>query len=313
MTSKVNIFVLESPLQAIHCMEARSRLNNSNAKSIVIHKVSHNKKHSVQAEKVLRMGAWTKTYAFTQNKWYAQLLIVYYILVIKLSGFEVENIFIGDMRSKWMLLVAGSIKCEKVFMVDDGAGTPIRQEADIAPAIQKAKMGDAAYDSGIVEGILLSLLFLSYLPITQLNLFTIHSIDALPGQVVIRHRYEALKSLITEAHIVIRGSCIIGSNLVNAGIISRCEYRDMIRYCAQELAAKDKEVVYYAHRWESDDEISNYKSYNLTVITPDVPLEVYFLMRKQIPSKIMSLPSFAVMSLGIIYEGMGVEIEVISV
>ena len=300
-----NLYIIESPLQLIHCVEAASIENNSDRKAVLVQKVSHNQKQRKQTTSVLSLKDWDNTITFKGRRWYTGLSVLYILVKLRWHYGHYHNVYIGDIRSRWMLLLSGSIKRDRVYMVDDGDGTPERQSADIAPCIHGDSQTRSEYSR--VQKCVLHIFRAKYLSLSEINLFTVFSIEGLPGQDVIMHRYDYLRTKYGQYNIDRSEIAILGSNLINAGLLSRQEYRNSINRLVRKYSEHEK-VVYYAHRWEDDADLDVYKSYGVTVVTPDMPLEILFLFSQKLPGQIWSFPSFARTSLSLLFGHMDVKV-----
>ncbi|MFD7919187.1 hypothetical protein ACFV3R_08190 [Streptomyces sp. NPDC059740] len=103
-----------------------------------------------------------------------------------------------------------------------------------------------------------------------------------------------------------RGTDIVGTSLVETGVVDRCAYLAAVTALADHHGAGR----YFAHRRESADKLHQVATATgLEVVRPDLPLEL-IARRGPIGRKILSFPSTVVHTLPLALEGTGVEVAV---
>lgn len=122
-----NLFVVESPLQALVAVELSLRFKNK--KNVIVYRLSDKKRkrNNEQIEEVIKYGAWfqTKKISFVnKNALTSHLSTIKFLRNIeKEFNQRVVQLFIGEFRSQWMHFMRAAVAPEKTILMDDGAAT----------------------------------------------------------------------------------------------------------------------------------------------------------------------------------------------
>lgn len=122
-----NLFVVESPLQALVAVELS--LSFKSKKNIIIYRLSNKnrKRNNEQIEKVIDKGSWFKVKRLSLEK--QSPLATHMNLRKELKNIEAEfkgrvgQLFIGEFRSQWMHYIRTATLPGKTILMDDGAAT----------------------------------------------------------------------------------------------------------------------------------------------------------------------------------------------
>jgi len=121
----VNVFVIESPLQALCALEVA--LSDSKSLNIVVVNYSGrpNSRNDKQIERLVKKINWHSVYSLSSNRalsifFHRSVAKVLGDLSVALSEREV-NLFIGEFRSPWMHFFRPALKPKETFLIDDGA------------------------------------------------------------------------------------------------------------------------------------------------------------------------------------------------
>ena len=140
----------------------------------------------------------------------------------------------------------------------------------------------------------------------RLRLFTVMSVTSLPGSQVQRHGYDWTRRRFGPPRVV-RGTDVIGSSLVETGVVEPEAYLDAVSALALEPGAGGR---YFAHRREDPDKLRRLAQRSgLRIVRPKVPLEIE-LRRGPVASRLASFPSSVGYTLPLVLAGSGTRIAV---
>jgi len=185
----------------------------------------------------------------------------------------VDKVFIGNFNSGFFRIIMKQFHRKDIILLDDGA-----KSIDIQKKFSN---------------------------LFNYNLFTIYDFVPLKNQKIYKNNYLALK--INLNHLVINSNCILflGLKLSEFGIISEKYYLEIIEKISRNYT--DKEIIYVSHREEKKSKLEKIEKFsNLKIIQLDYPVELYGLYQNEIPYKICSLYSTALLTMKKIYR---VEVE----
>lgn len=187
----------------------------------------------------------------------------------------VERLIIGDPFSGVMQVVIGVARVPEVVIIDDGtatiefarqwtAGEHLARWDSVATPRQRQQIKTFARQqiAGSVRR------RLSPGSGTKVSLFTCMPVD-LPQFPLIRNDFSWLRSLYPQPSLKIN-SDLIGTSLVESGVVEVGAYLSAV----SQLAAQHSVDRYFAHRKEAEAKLAAVEQLGLTVIRPDLPLEL---------------------------------------
>mgnify|MGYP000931635757 CR=1 FL=1 len=141
---------------------------------------------------------------------------------------------------------------------------------------------------------------------TRLRLFSVMGVTGLPGSRVDRHAYDWTRRRFGPPRLL-RGLDVVGSSLVETGVVQAEPYLDAVA----ELAGRaDAAGRYFAHRREDPDKLRRLaQRTGLQVVRPRLPLEIE-LRRGPVAAALASFPSSVGYTLPLVLTGVGSRIEV---
>ncbi len=145
-----------------------------------------------------------------------------------------------------------------------------------------------------------------YLGRSRLRLFTVMGVTALPGSRVDRHTYDWTRRRFGPP-LVLRGTDVVGSSLVETGVVQVEAYLDAVAALAVHAGAAGR---YFAHRREHPDKLRRLaQRTGLRIVRPRVPLEIE-LRRGPVAQELASFPSSVGYTLPLVLAGTGCRIAV---
>ena len=292
-----NLFIVESPLQLINATEASQHFGNS--ENMLVVRKTHNVHADRQISNLVSLVKWDDVIWLDSEDKSVFLKALQLIRKFLKRHLSVGRVFIGEFRSPWMLVFAENIKPQELFLLDDGAGTPIRQREDLDPE-NKSKF--YAEQSGsmatLVKKILCNLLGLKYFTMDrQIHLYTFFELQPYEKQKVVHNDFMFLREY-SKKHQSIDEDAIyfIGTSMAEIGVLSEHTYMSLLKKVL--MVNSDKTIVYIPHRRECENKISEISRIdNVEVRRLENIVEYEFLFLDQIPSKILCFPTMAAFTL----------------
>ena len=140
----------------------------------------------------------------------------------------------------------------------------------------------------------------------RLRLFTVMTVTSLPGSRIQHHRYDWTRRRFGPPA-PLRGLDVIGSSLVETGVVDAESYLDAVTELAVGAGAGGR---YFAHRREDPDKLRRLAHRSgLRIVRPKVPLEIE-LRRGPVASRLASFPSSVGYTLPLVLAGVGTRIAV---
>lgn len=146
----------------------------------------------------------------------------------------------------------------------------------------------------------------SFLSRAHVRLFTVMEVTALPGSRVEHHGYDWTRRRFGPPRLL-RGVDVVGSSLVETGVVDREAYLDAVTRLAERPGAAGR---YFAHRREHPDKLHELgQRTGLQIVRPKVPLEIE-LRRGPVAAQLASFPSSVGYTLPLVLGGVGSRIAV---
>jgi len=307
-----DIFIVESPLQLLNAIEANNYLSKGGKqkRTLLILCYSLNEKGNDQLKLLKGLIKWDEIIEVTYKSKF-DFFKIFFSLRNDIKTLTARNIFIGEFRAPWMHVLSENILHEEKFLLDDGAGTPARQENDLNLEIPSMFYeGEGNNLNVIVKKVYLKLLGLKYLQWkNQINLFTVFDLEAYDGQKIVRNNYEYLrKSCEKTGQKTINEVAFIGTALVEAGIVSNSYYLCCLEKVASLYGGYN--VVYIPHRRESNDKLNEiHDRFGYEIRHFNYLIEYEFIISSTLPYKIICFPTMAAITLNRLFPS--IEIEMI--
>lgn len=292
---KKNIFVIRSPLQVLNAYEAQKRFDLKNIIFLVV--VGNHKENETQIGQLLELVSHDEVIYLHGER---SKFLEYVKIVYRLKKERYNALFLGNYSNFGKMLLA-NLRYEKSYLIDDGTVTIIDHKK-IMHRKERIGLRDLRY---LLAGLKI------YRP-KEMAFFTMFDLQPIKNETIIQHSFEHLKEKIShdftkdEKHVY-----FLGQNLVETGIVSSKSYRFYLQ--AIKAHYKGKKVIYMPHRYEKEYE--NYKDIfdeDFKLGKTDVPIEVYFILKKIIPTTLASFHSSALFSLERIFPHLNLEAFIIS-
>lgn len=293
MRDKMNLFLVESPLQLLGAIEAKQQLKLKN--NFLIINMSNEEKNNEQMFHLLSLSPWDKVYKvpFFFSKWFKVFQFIF-IIYFHLKKFNFDSVFFGEVRNGLFWLVANNINVNSIWMLDDGAGTISVQER-IFRNLQKFNR-----DRNKKTDFIAKLFFLKPPDRHLINIFTMYDIKPLDTENIYENKFtlvkECMQDLVTDKEYVY----FIGSNLVRPELLSESTYIQAFNKVYYYYKNRNKKIKYILHRRENRALIEKNFS-DIDILEFDNILEIELLIKKIRPYHIASFYSAALFTLKKIY------------
>lgn len=219
------------------------------------------------------------------------------------------ELVVGDPASGLFQFLMVFARAREVVIIDDGSST--RESTDLiakgGPLVRwpTAGRGQAPWPRRVLGG--RTTRWLTPGPARAVSLFTVMPAVEVPGMAVEANGYAWLRTRMPDPSVTERTD-LVGSSLVETGLVDEDVYLDLVR-----LAASEGEVGrYFAHRREGESKLARIASETgLDIVRPELPLEM-ILGEGPVPRRVVTFPSSVAFTLPVVLSGLDVAVEVIS-
>ncbi|WP_030903582.1 hypothetical protein [Streptomyces sp. NRRL F-5126] len=220
------------------------------------------------------------------------------------------RIVIGDPFSRYVQLLLTLVKGKRLTVVDDGTATMefVGQLARGERLVRWHRRGGARGPRELVLAPVTAAARRRLTPTAarSVEVFTAMPVEEVPeGIEVTENRFAWTRAAFGPPRII-DGADLVGTSLVETGVLDEAQYAGAVRALAREHGA----LRYFAHRRESPDKLrALHAATGLEIVRPDLPLEV-IARRGPIGATIVSFPSTVVHTLPAALAGTGVRVAV---
>ncbi|PWC09725.1 hypothetical protein [Brenneria corticis] len=269
---RVNFFILESPLQVASACKV-SELFDSESFFFIRLNGDKNNDDLIYREMDKVSKETHRVFFKTKRGSRISLLLCFARLLIHYIRFigRIDGVFIGHWQSRWMRVSSVIIKLQNIGIVDDGLATisAIRQ----LNTLKKNRF------------------LLKYLP----TFYTSFDINIPYPKIVSCKKKKQVSCKVGSFAI------IIGTPLVEKGIINFGLYEKIINNISSHMKSKSMDIIYIPHRAEGQL-LDRYDS-DIKIMTLDKSVEDYFKELISFPSFVFSFYSTALVNLSEVYKG----------
>lgn len=271
-----NIFFVESPLNLICTSEAISFFKIKDYRIVIRLSTSDNNNNQI-INLIDILGIDQGKIEFikihSNNKNTLDYLKIFLYVFRSLFDFRSKRVFIGNLHSGFLSLIARAFSKNKIILIDDGAKTIV---------IQKSFDTEYFY-----------------------KLFTMYNIRPLSGQMIYKNNFEKISQLVTRLEIDKNSILFLGSKLYEENIVSESYYLELVNRIFRKYL--DKRIIYIPHREESQKKITKINSMeNVSIRELSYPVELFGLYEDEIPYKAISFYSTALLTMKNLY---GIDVE----
>ncbi|MBA5248787.1 MAG: hypothetical protein FE834_04540 [Gammaproteobacteria bacterium] len=270
-----SIFFIESPFQLINASEAIHFFQIKNYKIIIrLSEVVNSDKQIFNLIDILNIDKekieLIKIKAHNKN--IGDYVAIAVNLIKCLPYIGVDKIFIGNLESGFLSLVIKIFSRKKILLLDDGALT-----IEIQNNPNKFNQNNFY------------------------NLFTMYDFLAFKNQKIYKNNFESIRQNINNLKINKSSVLFLGSPFSEDGYMSKKCYYEQINKISSKYS--NKTMIYVPHRRETDEDTREIKGIkNIVVHKLDYPVELIGLHENEIPYKVISFYSTALLTMKNIYK-----------
>lgn len=277
-----NLFVVESPLQALMAVELSLRFKDK--RNVIICRLADEtrKRNNQQIVRVIENGIWSqiKEISFDSRNSLANHISIRKELrsVEKEFNQKVGQLFIGEFRSQWMHFIRVSVSPQKTILMDDGAATITIKRKFLDKEIYFPE--SLWRSNGTIQRFIKRNLYRRFLKKDILRNRIYLASAFFKSESLYPIDFSQLKQYFGSS----KDSCInkrvlfFGSKYSESKIISLKYELAFIRHVKEYYSTYGCEFVYCAHRDESEEKLKIIKeSIDISVITPELPAEILLL------------------------------------
>jgi len=293
------LFLVESPLQLIGALEA-SRVSG-NHKSHFIIRFSGKTGNDNQLHKLIKTYSLTGFTTFqmnTQGKLRTFKLV--YVLTKFFARYRTQctRLYLGNFFSLWMRLLSVLLSKQDCWLLDDGTATIWAYDKFFKKGNFSGGMGRFSFLVGALK-------FVGFQRNIEpiFNLFTFLTLQPVFGQLIVKHSYELAREMFQgqHAHSVYGQGYFIGSSCSEKNLFSETEEIELIAKAKSIYDDRNMKMVYIAHRHDSETKkVMIHNILKVEVISLDIPVELYFLVSKEVPVSIAGFCSTALLTLQVL-------------
>ncbi|WP_405586643.1 hypothetical protein [Streptomyces sp. NBC_01190] len=226
--------------------------------------------------------------------------------------FRVKRLVIGDPFSRLVQTLLPLCRAREFTVVDDGTATMEFTEilARGGRLVRWHRSGRRRSPAEAAFGLFASAARRRLTPGKRRTVELFSAMPATPpaGMTVRANRFAWTRSRFGPPH-VLEGTDLIGTSLVETGVLDPDRYLDVVRALAERHGAKR----YFAHRREAVDKLHKLAvETGLEIVRPDLPLELV-ARRGPIGRSVLSFPSTVVHTLPLALAGTGVDIVMVDI
>ncbi|MFD3539517.1 hypothetical protein ACFWUQ_08455 [Streptomyces sp. NPDC058662] len=231
-----------------------------------------------------------------------------------------RTVVVGDPFSRYVQLLLTLVRAEELVVVDDGTATMefITQTARGERLVRWHRVGGGGLPGRVRE--------LAYAPVSaaarrrfrpagatgrgarRVEVFTSMPVTAHSGMTLRVNDFSWTRARFGPPRLT-RGADLVGTSLVETGVVEPDRYLEAVRALAEEHGA----TRYFAHRRESPEKLRALsEATGLEIVRPDLPLEL-IARRGPVGRTIISFPSTVVHTLPYALSGTGVTVAVCDV
>ena len=294
-----NWYFVETPLQLINAFEAVNYFSPDSYKNTFFIRKSSSKRvneqllktldlYNLKRIRIVYLGAvFPKIYFFN---------ILKIIFIILLSSGK-NKFYLGEYSALWARVIPYTFSKSPFVLFDDGSATI---------ALHHYKYDFSKYRGSTkwrkkLKTPILKLLFGG---IEKITLFTMYDLKPYPNQNCFKNSFALLRQKISIEFFDDEVVYFIGGNWVESNEIKKADYINLLAKIFKKYTDQKKKIVYLAHRRETLEKFNELKAkfkFKLEVVAPDVPVEIYFLHKKENPMNIVGLGSTALFTLSQMY------------
>ncbi len=294
--------LVESPAQLLHVLEWCHAEQSADRTRLIVLKPAD----PVTVAQLQAMAGFAAEEGI-ENEWFAPrasaLAGLRTVASLRAAVGAARRLVVGDPFSGIIQALLPFATASEVVVVDDGTATlEFASQLEHGSSLRRWHL---APGTGLLR-MPLARNARSFFASGRTRLFTVMTVTSVPGSRVQHHRYDWTRRRFGPP-VRLRGLDVIGSSLVETGVVDTESYLDAVSALAVDAGAGGR---YFAHRREDPEKLRRLAQRSgLRIVRPTVPLEVE-LRRGPVAARLASFPSSVGYTLPLVLAGVGTRIAV---
>ena len=301
LCAEVSLYSVSSPLQLLAAIEAADRIPAT--KHILVIRSVNNKRarHTEQMESLLSLYAWDEILywpKFNENSLLGRILATTFIrrLARRYRGQRTNFLYggFGWVKNHSLRSLLGP---ENVYMLDDGTATLHQHKHYLSKGVKLTPKVTNLYSNRGIRSWFTNLVY----PIDQdringtITIFTSFDIqeNQEAGVRVLKHNFESLGKRSPEKKYSDSAAFYFGSPLSEKRLINFTDEVDHVSAIHRYYSDKQVTLTYVSHRDDSQEKLEALEQLGIKHINLDMPAELYFATREELPLHVASSSSTA--------------------
>lgn len=308
----MNVFLIESPLQLLNAIEAKTYYQLKNEDSLLLLQNGEIPESLEQMKSMINADIWPNVRIVGTGKgkisWFTRMIALKKIA--KKVG-QINLLFLGDYRSDLMKDFANTVNYKKLVVIDDGAATINTYKNLVGKEEINVNHFSNLSKTEMIKNITKKILYFGNAPSSftpkQIDLFTVYNLPSENRVKVHKNEYYYHKS-INKQKLVEGKIYFLGAPLSEKKVIkSNEEYFNYLLLIKESLPKLP--IVYVPHRAEESDKIRKIKELGFNIEQNHTCVEHMMIYSNTIPEYIISFYSSALINLK---KMMSPEVKIIS-
>jgi len=303
-----NLFIVESPLQALIAVELSLQFSGQNNGIIYRLMGKGRERNDDQICKVIERGNWgfSRLLPFNTSGGLAYHLSVRKVVLSLHKEFagSVRNVFFGEFRSQWMHFVRLALSPEKCVLMDDGAATLTVKKQYIDKRIFYPE--ELWVSGSLPKGLIKNAIYQGLFDKNQLGNPISFASAFLKNESEYKVDFSSLRKKVAISSPSNRKGqsevYYFGSKYSEAEILTRNYELKFISRVVEYYSRRGLSLVYCAHRDESGEKLDLIRSFeNVRVVLPELPAELFVIEHHANVAEIAAAYSSVINNLRLIF------------
>lgn len=290
-----NLYVVESPLQALCALEISLGKNGERHSIIVKLSGETRYQNNQQILKIIQLRNWDEKIIFkipsSKNKLFTHISkLRQFSEINRRFAKKIDSLYIGEFRYQFMHMIRSIVNAEKVYLIDDGAAT-VKVITEYIKRYEYHPDIDSLLPSNLIEKSIFKIIYARYFNINILKkkLEVITAFAKEDSEFGIEElKFQNLKSVYNVQKVIDNETVYFyGSKYSEAGIISLAYELEFLTQIKSFYNNRNMRVVYFSHRDESEEKLNALANeLNFTIRKSDDIAELYLLNSSVLPKEV---------------------------
>ena len=295
-----NLYIISTPIQLLSAIEAQKHFETKNNILVILFFLVLDGKNINQMFDLLEFFPYDKLITYQNNNGVKIFNLIKYIKEI--SSTKYENVFFGHSTPLYRRMIA-NLRYKKLWFLDDGVLTITVHNQIYNTEISNTNLSSLPSEK---TGYKMKLRNLYYwlnnikidCQLKDIRFFTMFSLHKYQNEKIINYDFSYIRELFHTQTEPDNTIYILGQPLKRAIKMHTFDY---IRYLDSIFKCySNRQIVYIPHRTEIMSDWFQYILYskeNVSIVYPDMPIELYFLKKHIMPTTVISFITTALFTI----------------